>query len=247
MKRAASMHGQVDLMESMSVPAIALNTRRFDLHAICDALCGLSRRMPQVNAQLENHHPGLDEDSVQHLLQAYALLDHFLDSGKQLLSMGQSGDLLALNHCVLFGSENADNHEFDRAFAASEEHFYGQGGAGVGELLSWYAAQHDQSVWMRAAGVFLRTLGPPQLFIEGNHRTGVLLVNFVLGMDRQPPLVIDQQFAPVWFERTEALRTRRRSFLDPSSWLQSHTAQMADMIRNQVSRRYLLERQESEY
>lgn len=220
---------------------------RFDLPAIGEALLGLSHRLHRVNRRLDNHHVGLDETSVNRLVQGYALLDHYLADRAPLFCLGQSMLVLALNHCVLFGRENIANPEYAAAFDASESHFYGAGGhGGIAKLFDWYLAHEKAPVWIRAAGVYLHTIGPPQLFVEGNHRTGVLLANHVLGMSNEPPLVIDHEMAPFWFRKTEQIRSRRRQLLDPTTWMRSAEAELGAVIRTHVSTRYLRDNQTSE-
>jgi ABC-type phosphate transport system substrate-binding protein len=36
----------------------------------------------------------------------------------------------------------------------------------------WFKEYGKESAWKRAAGVYVRILSQPQLYIEGNHRTG---------------------------------------------------------------------------
>jgi hypothetical protein len=38
--------------------------------------------------------------------------------------------------------------------------------------MEWYALHDSESVWKRASGVYIRVLSEPQLFLEGNHRSG---------------------------------------------------------------------------
>ncbi|MGQ7847561.1 hypothetical protein ACUNV4_23925 [Granulosicoccus sp. 3-233] len=223
----------------MAITSNCVTGDRFDLGAIAEALHGLRRHMGQVNRRLDNHHQALDRDSVNQIVQAYSMIDHHLTEGLPLLSMGQSRSVLAVNHCVLFGMENSGNPDYCKALKASERHFYGVTGSGIGDLLDWYSRSRDQVVWDLAAGVYLHTIGPPQLFLEGNHRTGVILANYVLGKASQAPLVIDHRLAPTWFEVTEKVRSRRRSFLEPRFWLRSFHGELADLIQNHVNERYL--------
>jgi len=49
-------------------------------------------------------------------------------------------------------------------------------------------------------------LSRPQLFIEGNHRTGALLMSYLLLRDGQPPFVLAPTDALVYFARSAAIR-----------------------------------------
>lgn len=224
---------------AMVVTSSCLTGERFDLSAIADALHGLRNHMHHVNLRLDNHHPALNRDCVEQIVQAYSMIDHYLAEDLPLFSMGQSREVLAVNHCVLFGQENTLNPDYHKALKASEKHFYGVAGSGIGGLVDWYSRNREQAVWRLAAGVYLQTVGPPQLFLEGNHRTGVILANYILARANQAPLVIDHQLAPTWFEMTEIVRSRRRSLLEPKFWLRSLHGELAEFIQHHVNERYL--------
>ncbi|WP_232470147.1 MULTISPECIES: hypothetical protein, partial [Methylococcus] len=51
---------------------------------------------------------------------------------------------------------------------------------GIEGLMDWYALHRRESPWERAAGVYARVLSKPQLFIEGNHRSGSLIMSYIL-------------------------------------------------------------------
>ena len=61
--------------------------------------------------------------------------------------------------------------------------FYEEREGGIQDLVEWYAGHRGESAWDRAAGVYVRILSKPQLFIEGNHRTGALLMSYILLRD----------------------------------------------------------------
>ena len=72
-------------------------------------------------------------------------------------------------------------------------------------LVEWYAGHRDDAVWDRAAGTYVRMLSRPELFIEGNHRTGALLMSFVLVWNGLPPFVLSADAAPVYFDPSVAI------------------------------------------
>ena len=219
--------------------SVCLTGRRLDLQAISQALHGLRQNMEHVNHRLEHDQVSLSTQSVNQIVQAYGLLDHYIGSGLPLLSMGQSREVLALNHCVLFGQESMAGGDYRKALKASEQHFYRVSSPGIGEMIEWYSRHRHQTVWKQAAGVYLNTVGPPQLFLEGNHRTGVLLANYVLARTNKAPLVLDDQLATGWFKLTEDIRERRKKIFEPKYWFRSLDAELADFIQFHVNRRFL--------
>lgn len=146
-------------------------------------------------------------DSLQHrLLAAYALLGDAVANGLDLLAPGHSLKLLQINHTILYGAQGRRERDNVRALEASERRFY-EGDAlarsrglnsGVADLVAWCETHRRLTTEERAAGVYVRTLCTPQLFVEGNHRSAMLFAShellhagrppFVLGVDNVAPL-----------------------------------------------------------
>lgn len=88
------------------------------------------------------------------------------------------------------GRDPARRLEYAQHLAATEEHFFNNVEGGIKDLYNWYQAYRSESVWKRAAGVYVRILSKPQLFIEGNNRTGSLIVSYLLMRAGLPPFVL---------------------------------------------------------
>ena len=138
-------------------------------------------------------------DRVQRrLLAAYALLGDAVADGRDLLAPGHSLTLLRLNHTLLYGPRGRRDPDNARALEASERRFYeGESlvcsagiACGVGDLVAWREAHRRLPAARRAAGVYVRTLAAPQLFVEGNHRSAMLLASHELLLDGHPPFVL---------------------------------------------------------
>lgn len=233
------MSAYADPMDVMAGNGACLTGDRFDLQAIGRALAGLRHNMDRINVHLDNDQVELSRQSVDQIVQAYGMLDHYLSNDLRLLSMGQSREVLALNHCVLFGQERLNDTDYTKALRASEKHFYQVRSSGIGDMVEWYSRHRYLTIWRQAAGIYLNTVGPPQLFLEGNHRTGVLLVNYVLARANKPPLVLDDKLASAWFRLTEEIRERRNNLFDPKYWFRSLDVELADFIQAHVNERYL--------
>ena len=77
---------------------------------------------------------------------------------------------------------------------------------GIKDLYNWYWAYRSESIWKRAAGVYVRILSKPQLFIEGNNRTGSLLVSYLLMRAGLPPFVLTLDNAEGYFNPSSVIR-----------------------------------------
>ena len=82
----------------------------------------------------------------------------------------------------------------------------GSARGGIRDLVEWYAGHRDQSAWNRAAGIYVRILSKPQLFIEGNHRTGALVMSYILLRDGYPPFVLSVDNAAAYFDPSTVIR-----------------------------------------
>ena len=119
--------------------------------------------------------------------------------------------LLEINATVLCGDDARRRAEYAQHLAASESRFYGDGEGSAKQLLDWYAAHRDESTWKRAAGVYVRILSEPQLFIEGNHRSGSLIVSYLQLRDGFPPFVLSLDNAEAYFNPSTVIRRQPKS------------------------------------
>jgi len=96
--------------------------------------------------------------------------------------------------------------EYAQHLAATEEHFFNNVEGGIKDLYNWYGAYRSESVWKRAAGVYVRILSKPQLFIEGNNRSGSLIVSYLLMRAGLPPFVLALDNAEGYFNPSSVIR-----------------------------------------
>ena len=96
-------------------------------------------------------------------------------------------------------------------FGRPRSKFYGEHGAGFGAISEWYRAHRGEPPWQRAAGVYVRGLSEPQLFIEGNHRTGALIMSHILARSGRPPFVLSVDNAVEYFDPSSVIKVTRKS------------------------------------
>jgi hypothetical protein len=65
-----------------------------------------------------------------------------------------------------------------------------------------------------AAEVYVAVLGFPQLFIEGNHRTGNLISNWISMFYGKPPFVLSPKNAVAYFKPSKEIKR----WADKSTW-----------------------------
>jgi hypothetical protein len=174
--------------------------RRIDLAAVHTSLRSLQRDWYEAVGSLSVARDPLDDRVVDNMLAGYSFIDALVTSRIDVLAPGNLKHLLEMNSLVLCGTSPARREDYRRHIQATEHRFYEEREGGVQDLVEWYAMHRDDAVWSRAAGAYVRMLSRPQLFIEGNHRTGALLMSFILVGSGRPPFVLSADAAPAYFD-----------------------------------------------
>jgi hypothetical protein len=181
-----------------------------NLPAIAAAIRDLQRAFPQINKELFDRRDPLDEDVLEHMLEGYARVDRFICEGVDIFAMGQLHHWLGLNAVVLFGADAAKAAEHRRSLEATESRFYSQPDGGIRDIMDWYALNRGKSIWRRTAGVYIRVLSSPQLFLEGNHRSGALIMSYMLAREGKPPFVLTAANAREFFNPSSVFKKNRK-------------------------------------
>src|SRR5262249_36100396 len=94
----------------------------------------------------------------------------------------------------------------------TERHFYdSEPPGGIRDIIEWYSAHKREPARVCAAGVYIRILSEPELFIEGNHRTGVLVMSYILAKRGLPPFVLSPSNAMEFASMSTAFAAKRKT------------------------------------
>ncbi|MBB4863185.1 hypothetical protein HNP46_002032 [Pseudomonas nitritireducens] len=181
-------------------------TRRLDLPAIERALREVQSRFGELSQCFTEPRDPFTDEVLHNVLEGYALIDDYVARGVDLFNLQQVNLMLEINATVLCGRDPARRLEFAPHLAATEAHFFNNVEGGIKDLYNWYCAYHSESVWKRAAGVYVRILSKPQLFIEGNHRSGSLIVSYLLLRAGLPPFVLTLDNAKGYYNPSSVIR-----------------------------------------
>lgn len=214
--------------------------RRVDLAAVEMTLRRLQGDFEAINARLSAHREPMSDRVVENMLAGYAFVDALQASGTDVLALGNLKSLLELNSIVLCGTDPAEREPYARHLEASERRFYEERDGGIRDLVEWYAGQASESVWNRAAGAYVRMLSAPQLFIEGNHRAGALLMSYILLGEGQPPFVLSPENAAAYFEPSGAIRGMEKRAAVAPFVLSTIKKRLAQLLLDHGDRRHLL-------
>jgi hypothetical protein len=219
--------------------ALHIDTPRLNLSAIEGSLRAVQRDFARINASLKARRDPLDDVVLENMLAGYRCVDGALATGSDLFEIGNSGCLLELNKIVLCGPHRVDHDCEESHLEATKQHFYGANGGGVGDLMEWLAMHREEKVWRRTAGFFTQMLAQPQLFIEGNHRTGALLMSYMLASEGHPPFVLTVDNAKAFFDPATLLKNTKKHGFDELLRLPKLTKRLARVVKDTSDDRYL--------
>jgi len=194
----------------------------------------------QINARLSAPRDPMGDDVVRHMVAGYALVDTLVGDVVDLFAMGNLKYLLELNTTVLCGASPAEREGYTDHLQRTEERFYDDRQGGVRDLVEWYERHRRGPVVARAVGVYIRMLSKPQLFIEGNHRTGALTMSYLLAREGHPPFVLTVENAPAYFEPSTVIRTIGKHGIAGLVRLPRLRSRLTSMLADHADPRYLL-------
>jgi hypothetical protein len=173
---------------------------RLNLKAIERSLRDVQREFPLINAILRSRRDSMTDEVVDNMMTGYAFVDWAVADDTDLLDPRYAAGLLELNHIVLCGRAPNTRREHRKHIQATAQQFYTQDEFNINDILRWHRGHARESAWKRAAGVYVRILSQPQLYIEGNHRTGALIMSYLLVRDGNPPFVLSVDNAKGYFD-----------------------------------------------
>lgn len=177
-----------------------------DLPAIRRSLTTVQTHFVRLNERFVEPRDPFSDTVLENMLEGYALIDDYVARGLDLFDLQHLDRMLEINATVLCGSDPARRLEFEEHLAATEKHFFNNEEGGIKDLFEWYSAHRKESAWKRAAGIYVRILSKPQLFIEGNHRSGSLIVSYLLLREGFSPFVLTVENAEAFFNPSSVIK-----------------------------------------
>jgi len=199
------------------------------------------QRFDRINEQLSARRDPLDDVVIGNMMAGYAMVDTLVANDVDLFALGNSKHLLELNTLVLCGTSSGRRATYARHIAATEHRFYDERHGGVRGLVEWQMQHRDESAWIRAAGAHVLILSKPQLFIEGNHRTGALVMSYLLVREDKPPFVLTAGNAQAYFDVFASLRDADKHSPTTLFRLLGARKRLAALLQEESDPSYLLE------
>lgn len=175
---------------------------RLKISAIDESLKQVQANYDEINAKLSTHREALTDTIRLNMLTAYEYLNQILDEDREIFNDKGLQFILELNNIVLCGKDLEKRYEYAQFLGESQKRFYNH----IEVIQKWYRKHDDSSTLKRAAEVYVGIISSPQLFTEGNHRTGSLVTSWILLRGGLPPFVLNLTNAVAFFEPSSHIK-----------------------------------------
>jgi hypothetical protein len=146
-----------------------------------------------------------DKALMENMLLAWDYIDYLIKKNDYSLLSNEGGPaMLEVNHRVHYGVNHPLRHEYKKAIDATTEKFSRQ----VVPIRKYYRKKTKQgaSAYRIAAEIFIAIVGMPQLYIEGNHRSGSIIASWVNLVNEKPPFVLTVDNAVAFFRPAQEIK-----------------------------------------
>jgi len=217
-----------------------MSRTRLNLSAIESSLRAVQRDFERINASLDSPRDPLRDEVLENLLAGYEYLNSLLAVDTDPFVRGNSRHLLQLNLLVLCGTRDVAYEDCAPHIRETERRFYDDTNpGGVRSLMNYLADHKGDGVYRRAAGAFIQMLSAPQLFIEGNHRTGALVMSYLLCQAGRPPFVLTVGNAKPFFDPSSLAKGCRKHSLYALIEIPKLRKRLARLIERESDPRFL--------
>jgi hypothetical protein len=201
----------------MATEKVKPKPERLNLEAIDTSLKTVEMHWTQIDDELDLRGIGRKDTPFTaplriRMMSAYRYLDDLLAQQMPPFSRESIEHMLVLNERVHYGTDQHLMSEYAKARKATAEKFYQH----IEPIQQWYVqhtkrGNHPLKI---AAEIYVSILGYPQLFIEGNHRTGSLIANWVTISNGFPPFILSVDNAIAYFAPSAEIK----NFVNKSTW-----------------------------
>lgn len=217
---------------------VTVKPLRLRLGRIERALTDIQRHFSSINAALKLRRDDFTDDVRRNMLAAYEFLDAIVRDGVDLFSDQGLEALLQLNHLVLLG-RGYDSRAFGRHISATREQFFANFRQYVKPIRRWYRKHGTANPFKVAAQVYIGVLSYPQLYQEGNHRTGSLIASGILLQSGLPPFVLTRQNAIAYFNPSSEIKFTDKRTVRGKLRLPRYRRQFREFLQRNVSVKYI--------
>jgi hypothetical protein len=212
-----------------------------DLRRIDEELRKVQRHFPIINAVLNCRRDEFTNIVRRNMLAAYEFLDAAVDDDVDLFSEQGLEVLLQLNHLVLLG-RGYDRRAFGGHIELTRQQFFANFRRYVKPIRRWYRKHEAANPYKLAAQVYVGVLSQPQLYQEGNHRTGSLIASGILLQNGCPPFVLTRQNAVAYFNPSSTIKFTDKRTIRGKVRLPKYSRDFREFLQRNVDRTLVRQR-----
>ena len=186
---------------------------RIDLEGVEFSLRTVQKNFDRINDSLDMRREAMRDEIVENLMAGYRYIDSLLEQDFSLVEQQGLHHFLELNNIVLCGESLEKRKDYRQHILATTDRFYSQKDFSIRDLRKWADQNRKITPWKRAAGMYILHVSQPQLFFEGNHRTGALLMSHVLVRRGKPPFVLTVDNAKAYFDPSSLAKATKKDFM----------------------------------
>ncbi|MCG8550107.1 MAG: hypothetical protein MI799_06885 [Desulfobacterales bacterium] len=186
---------------------------RINLEAVEYYLRTVQKNFEHINDRLDMRREPMRDEIVENMLAGYRYVNTLLEQDLSMLEQSGLHHFLELNHIVLCGEDLKKRNDFQQHILATADRFYGQKEFCIKDLRTWAKGHKHVTSWKRAAGIYILHVSQPQLFFEGNHRTGALLMSSILVRGGKPPFVLTVDNAKAYFDPSSLAKATKKDLM----------------------------------
>lgn len=214
---------------------------QMDIDRIELSLRAVQANFDSINASLDDLRDPMRDEIVRNMIAGYRFVNELLRKNVSLLRRDGLHHLLELNHIVLCGTDEEERKASHKHIEATTERFYEQEKFCITDIRRWAEDHKKDSPWKRAAGVYIMHISQPQLFFEGNHHTGALLMSSILVRNGKPPFVLGIDNAKAYFDPSSLAKKTTKDFLGKYYTLPKIKKKFSEFLESQANSSYLVE------
>lgn len=210
----------------------------FDLKKIEHSLEEFRKDFARINNLLFNKRETFTIEMKENLLAAYAFLNELLSKDIDLFLPSGLHHLLELNHIVLCGTSTSKRNEYYHHLKETRKKFLDR----IDKIKKWVIKHRsDEDAFKLAAGFYAKSLSKPQLFMEGNHRTGNIILNYLLLSKKAAPYIISRQTALDYLNLSGDIKfTDSENGFESTFKMPKYRNRFAEFLKTSVNQAYLI-------
>ncbi|GAB6906843.1 hypothetical protein JCM12296A_26790 [Desulfosarcina cetonica] len=185
---------------------------RIDTNRVEQSLRAVQQCFDQINDTLAMRREALQDDILNNMLAGYGYVNMLLERDINPLHPKQLHHFLELNNIVLCGTDPKSRTDYSGYIETTKTRFYTQEQFSIAHIRAWTERHKKDTPWKRAAGIYILQISRPQLFAEGNHRSGALLMSCILVRAGMPPFVLSVDNAKAYFDPSSLAKETHKNF-----------------------------------